>query len=96
MNIRYVIIDLFLVLYSLNSYSQDIKIRPQYVGFKTCNNLILVPYLPKFIGDDDLTARLCYSSNFTHTKNNFVFKGNPKGSIYSMNLQEIKFLDAKS
>ena len=47
----------------------------------------------KFISDDGHTAWLCYSANFSYTRHNEQYKGNPEGSGYHMCLQQIKFLD---
>ena len=46
----------------------------------------------KFISKDGLTIWLCYSANFSYTRNDSRYKGNPEGSSYSMSLQEIKLI----
>lgn len=47
----------------------------------------------KFISEDGKTAWLCYSANFSYTRKDPKYKGNPEGSSYRMCLQEIIFLD---
>jgi hypothetical protein len=47
----------------------------------------------KFISEDGKTAWLCYSANFTYTRQDQYHHGDPKGSKYALSLHEIKFLD---
>ena len=46
----------------------------------------------KFISKDGLTMWLCYSANFSYSRDVSRYKGNPEGSSYSMSLQEIKLI----